>query len=105
MSSTLTDTAPAPGPVRRAERALADLCAELGILLAPVVVVTITSALGFGLPRFRHAGELAVLVLAAVALDRLLSRRSRADGHERTDPGDEADQAPATLAPGERAQA
>jgi hypothetical protein len=46
------------------------------ILLAPVVVVTVTSAIGFGMPRFRHAGELAVIVLAAVAVDRLLGRRS-----------------------------
>ena len=47
----------------------------LAILLAPVVVVTVTSAIGFGMPRFRHAGELAVIVLAAVAVDRLLGRR------------------------------
>jgi 4-amino-4-deoxy-L-arabinose transferase-like glycosyltransferase len=45
------------------------------ILLAPVLVVTVTSAIGFGMPRFRHAGELAVIVLAAVAVDRLLGRR------------------------------
>ena len=48
------------------------------VLLAPFAVVIVSTALSFGLPRFRHAAELAVVVLAAVAVDRLLARRERA---------------------------
>jgi 4-amino-4-deoxy-L-arabinose transferase-like glycosyltransferase len=49
------------------------------ILLAPALLVTVSSLLAFGLPRFRHAAEVPLLVLAAVALTRaaeLLRRRS-----------------------------
>lgn len=48
------------------------------VLLAPVAVVVISTALGFGLPRFRHAAELSLVVLAAVALDELVRRRRTA---------------------------
>lgn len=51
----------------------------LAILLSPVLVVSITSAMGFGMPRFRHAGELAVIVLAAVAIERFLPARGGRD--------------------------
>lgn len=40
------------------------------ILLAPVALVTVSSLLGYGLPRFRHAAEPVIVVLAAVALAR-----------------------------------
>ncbi len=40
----------------------------LRILLAPVILVTITSALGWGITRFRHAAEISIVILAAVAL-------------------------------------
>jgi 4-amino-4-deoxy-L-arabinose transferase-like glycosyltransferase len=52
------------------------------VLLSPVLVVTVSSALGFGLPRFRHAAEIAIVVLAGVALARLpaLIRARRARG-------------------------
>lgn len=38
------------------------------LLAAPVAVVTLTSALGWGFPRFRHPAELALVVLAGAAL-------------------------------------
>jgi 4-amino-4-deoxy-L-arabinose transferase-like glycosyltransferase len=53
---------------RRRERA------PLAILLAPAVLVTLSSALGYGVPRFRHAFEISLVVLAAVALVRLGER-------------------------------
>jgi 4-amino-4-deoxy-L-arabinose transferase-like glycosyltransferase len=53
--------------------------AELLILLAPVAVVLIVTAIGYGFPRFRHAADLVIVVLAAVAVGRLLevARRAR----------------------------
>jgi 4-amino-4-deoxy-L-arabinose transferase-like glycosyltransferase len=42
------------------------------ILLAPFVTVTLTSLLAYGQIRFRHSAELSLVVLAAVALDRVL---------------------------------
>jgi asparagine N-glycosylation enzyme membrane subunit Stt3 len=42
------------------------------ILLAPFVTVTLTALLAYGQIRFRHSAELSLVVLAAVALDRLL---------------------------------
>jgi Dolichyl-phosphate-mannose-protein mannosyltransferase len=45
------------------------------ILLAPVALVTISSLLGYGLPRFRHAAEPSLVVLAAVALTGLGRRK------------------------------
>ncbi len=54
----------------------------LWILLAPIVVVTITSAIGYGTPRFRQAAEIPIVLLAAVALgaalDALRQRRGGA---------------------------
>jgi asparagine N-glycosylation enzyme membrane subunit Stt3 len=47
------------------------------ILLAPIVLVTVASALGWGLSRFRYAAEPALVVLAAVAVSALLERRAR----------------------------
>jgi hypothetical protein len=56
---------------------------ELLVLLAPVALVLLQSAVGFGFPRFRHAADLVMVVLGAVALvalaDRLRDRR-RATG-------------------------
>lgn len=48
------------------------------ILLAPALLVTLSSAIGYGNPRFRHAFEMSIVVLAALALDALVRRRSRA---------------------------
>jgi 4-amino-4-deoxy-L-arabinose transferase-like glycosyltransferase len=52
--------------------------APLLVLLAPFVVVCVSSAAGFGLPRFRQAAEIPIVVLAAVAVSELLRRRSQA---------------------------
>ena len=43
------------------------------ILLAPFITVTLTSLLAYGQIRFRHSAELSLVVLAAVALDRLVA--------------------------------
>jgi asparagine N-glycosylation enzyme membrane subunit Stt3 len=48
--------------------------APLSILLAPAVAVTLSALLGWGLPRFRHAAEIPLVVLAAVVLARPRSR-------------------------------
>ena len=48
---------------------------RLIVLLAPLVLVTLASATGFGTPRFRHAAEMALVLLAGVALAHLLGRR------------------------------
>jgi 4-amino-4-deoxy-L-arabinose transferase-like glycosyltransferase len=48
------------------------------ILLMPALLVTISSAIGYGNPRFRHAFELSIVVLAAVALVALARRRAPA---------------------------
>jgi hypothetical protein len=42
------------------------------IVLAPFVTVTVTAVLAYGQIRFRHSAELSLVVLAAVAVDRLL---------------------------------
>lgn len=47
----------------------------LAVLLSPLVVVAVSTALSFGLPRFRHALEITVVVLGAVAVDELMRRR------------------------------
>lgn len=44
------------------------------VLLAPVVMVTVAAALTLGFSRYRAAADVAVLVLAAVALDGLIAR-------------------------------
>src|SRR5205807_539361 len=58
---------------------------ELLVMLAPVALVTIVSAIGYGVPRFRHPADISIVVLAAVTLDRApgLLRRLRR-GPERT---------------------
>lgn len=48
------------------------------IVLAPFVTVTVTALLAYGQIRFRHSAELSLVVLGAVALDRLLPRASPA---------------------------
>jgi hypothetical protein len=45
------------------------------ILLAPALLVTISSAIGYGNPRFRHAFEISIVVLAALAIVALAERR------------------------------
>jgi 4-amino-4-deoxy-L-arabinose transferase-like glycosyltransferase len=47
------------------------------IVLAPFVTVTLTALLAYGQVRFRHSAELSLVVLAAVALDRLLPGAQR----------------------------
>jgi hypothetical protein len=44
------------------------------IIATPFVTVTITTLLAYGAVRFRHSAELAVVVLAAIALDRMIAR-------------------------------
>ena len=55
---------------------------DLLIMLAPVALVLIQSVIGYGIPRFRHAAEITIVVFAALAvthgLDRLRERRSGA---------------------------
>ena len=53
------------------------------ILLAPFVTVTVTALLAYGQIRFRHSAELSLVVLAAVALDRLLPVRAGRAGADR----------------------
>lgn len=45
------------------------------VLLAPAVVVSVSAVVGYGVPRLRHAFEMGMLVLAAVALAALSERR------------------------------
>lgn len=45
----------------------------LWILFAPAVVVTVTSAVGYGTPRFRQAAEVSIVLLAGVALSAAMS--------------------------------
>lgn len=47
------------------------------ILLAPVALVSLSSLLGYGLPRFRHAAEPSLVILAATGLLALWNRRRR----------------------------
>ena len=42
----------------------------LYVLLTPALAATVSSMLGYGLPRFRHAAELTLVVLVAFAADR-----------------------------------
>jgi hypothetical protein len=51
----------------------------LPILLAPALVVTIASALGYGVTRFRVASEPTIVLLAALAAARLWERRRPRD--------------------------
>jgi 4-amino-4-deoxy-L-arabinose transferase-like glycosyltransferase len=49
--------------------------ADALILLAPALLVTFSSAIGYGNPRFRHAFEISIVVLAALSLTTLASGR------------------------------
>jgi hypothetical protein len=51
--------------------------AALWIVLVPLALVVLVSMLGYGVPRFRHPADLALLALAAVALDALTRARQR----------------------------
>lgn len=57
---------------RRRERAVA------GILLSTAAMVTLTAALFYGIVRFRLPAEVAMVAVAAVAVEHLLSRRRSA---------------------------
>lgn len=48
----------------------------LAILLAPVALAIVTTLLAFGYTRFRYAADVSLIVLAGVALDRVLARRA-----------------------------
>jgi 4-amino-4-deoxy-L-arabinose transferase-like glycosyltransferase len=52
--------------------------AAFAILLAPAVLVTVSSAIGYGIPRFRHAFEMSIVVLAALAIVTRLTRHAPA---------------------------
>lgn len=47
----------------------------LWVLLVPVAIAVIVSVTAYGYTRFRHPAEIALVVLAAVAVDKLLERR------------------------------
>lgn len=47
----------------------------LSIFVAPVVLVTIVSVLGYGDPRFRQAADVALVLFAALGAERLLASR------------------------------
>jgi 4-amino-4-deoxy-L-arabinose transferase-like glycosyltransferase len=47
------------------------------ILTAPFITVTLTTLVAYGSVRFRHSAELSLVVLAAVALDRLWAAGER----------------------------
>jgi 4-amino-4-deoxy-L-arabinose transferase-like glycosyltransferase len=49
------------------------------VLLAPLLLVCLSTVLGFGMPRFRHAAEVPLLVLGAVAVAALAPRLRGAD--------------------------
>jgi Dolichyl-phosphate-mannose-protein mannosyltransferase len=51
---------------------------ELAVMLAPIVVSTLTAALSYGLPRLRHISDIALIVLAGVAITAAARARSRA---------------------------
>ena len=44
---------------------------RLAILLAPIVLVALVSALTYGVPRFRHPADISLVVLAGVAVARV----------------------------------
>ena len=46
----------------------------VSLLIAPVVLVTLTSALTYGTSRFRAAADVAIALMAAIAVDHLLER-------------------------------
>jgi hypothetical protein len=44
------------------------------ILASPFVVVSITAITGYGVPRLRHSAEIALVVLAGIAIPKLHAR-------------------------------
>jgi len=48
------------------------------VLLSPFVLVIVTSAVGYGISRFRHAAEIPLVVLAALGLEAIWRRREKA---------------------------
>jgi 4-amino-4-deoxy-L-arabinose transferase-like glycosyltransferase len=50
------------------------------VLMAPVVLVTLTAVLGYGFLRFREPAEITLVVLAGITLDHFLHRRTVAAG-------------------------
>ena len=50
----------------------------IAIMLAPIVLVVVTSALGYGTWRFRQAAEVALVTLAGIAVAQLAGRMRRA---------------------------
>jgi 4-amino-4-deoxy-L-arabinose transferase-like glycosyltransferase len=52
--------------------------APLWVILVPPALVTIVSVLAYGYTRFRHSADLAIVVLAGLALAHLLERRATA---------------------------
>jgi hypothetical protein len=50
----------------------------VAIMLAPIALAVVTSALGYGTWRFRQAAEVALVTLAGVALAQLAGRMRRA---------------------------
>ena len=64
----------------------------LATLVAPMVTVTIAAGATYGQARFRSAAEASLVVLAAVALDQLRTRRaSPSPGSQGVDPTDPTD--------------
>jgi hypothetical protein len=47
---------------------------DLVVLLVPILIVTLVSAYGWGLTRFREAADISLMVLAAVGLVELWRR-------------------------------
>jgi 4-amino-4-deoxy-L-arabinose transferase-like glycosyltransferase len=48
------------------------------LLLATPILVTLTSALGYGMPRLRHAADIGLVLLGAAGIERLAELRRRA---------------------------
>jgi hypothetical protein len=72
----------------------------LWLLAAPVVLVTAVSLTGYGDTRFRQAAEVPLVLLAAVALDRLASSRGRSPLPSRRPGSQRPSHAPAPGGPG-----
>ncbi len=70
-------------------------------LLAFVVVVAVTVAPSIGDPRYRAAADVPLVVLAAVGIDRLISRK-RAGSQRREEPAEEIEPTPPTAVVSER---
>ena len=51
------------------------MASPLFLLAAPVVTVLVAAVAGYGVTRLRHAADLVILLLAAVALVALSERR------------------------------